>query len=216
MSSPEFSGFDNFAPPFGIILFYLFTFVIMVILLNILIALYNTSYEDISDNSNDEYLALFSQKCLRFVRAPDENVFIPPFNLLEILLLVVPFEWWMRKHNYERLNTMVMGLIYSPLLFMTAWHETRDASKIIWNRRRGEEDDDSVEEWEVLNWKPDAEAHANGTSAPRQGDPEWCRLVAETSPDPAKNPVLEELAAVKREVEALKGSLLSGEKSRGR
>jgi hypothetical protein len=30
MQSPDFSGFENFAPPFGIVLYYVFTFVIMV------------------------------------------------------------------------------------------------------------------------------------------------------------------------------------------
>lgn len=45
-------------------------------LLNILIALYNSAYEDITDNAIDEYMALFSQKTMQFVRAPDENVFI--------------------------------------------------------------------------------------------------------------------------------------------
>jgi len=30
MQSPDFGGFENFAPPFGIILYYLFTFVVMV------------------------------------------------------------------------------------------------------------------------------------------------------------------------------------------
>lgn len=65
----------------------------MVILLNILIALYNSAYEDITDNAIDEYMALvsfssldirhesitnsqFSAKTIQFVRAPDENVFI--------------------------------------------------------------------------------------------------------------------------------------------
>jgi phosphomevalonate kinase len=70
MQSPDFSGFDNFAPPFGIILYYIFTFVVMVVLLNILIALYNSAYEDITDNAIDEYMALFSQKTMQFVRAP--------------------------------------------------------------------------------------------------------------------------------------------------
>lgn len=76
MQSPDFDGFENFAPPFGIILYYIFTFVVMVILLNILIALYNSAYEDITDNAVDEYMALFAQKTIQFVRAPDENVFI--------------------------------------------------------------------------------------------------------------------------------------------
>jgi hypothetical protein len=47
-------------PPFGIILYYVFTFVVMVILLNILIALYNSAYEDITENALDEYMALVS------------------------------------------------------------------------------------------------------------------------------------------------------------
>lgn len=46
------------------------------VLLNILIALYNSAYEDITKNALDEYMALFTQKTMQFVRAPDENVFI--------------------------------------------------------------------------------------------------------------------------------------------
>lgn len=30
MQSPDFGGFENFAPPFGIVLYYIFTFVVMV------------------------------------------------------------------------------------------------------------------------------------------------------------------------------------------
>jgi len=116
MESPDFDGFDNFAPPFGLILYYIFTFVIMVVLLNILIALYGSAYSDITDNAVDEYMALFSQKTMQFVRAPDENVFIAPFNLIELFCLVIPFEWWLPRHRYERLNDIVMGIIYSPVL----------------------------------------------------------------------------------------------------
>src|ERR1051326_6030978 len=66
MQSPEFDGFDRFAPPFGLILYYIFTFVVMVILLNILIALYNSAYEDITDNAIDEYMALVSLQTTLF------------------------------------------------------------------------------------------------------------------------------------------------------
>src|SRR5882757_8644486 len=150
MQSPDFSGFDNFAPPFGIILYYIFTFVVMVILLNILIALYNSAYEDITGNATDEYMALFSAKTLQFVRAPDENVFIAPLNLIEMIFLIIPFEWWMDSHRYERLNNYVMGVIYSPLLVITAAYEAHEAHKVRSNRKRGEEDDDTVEEWEQM------------------------------------------------------------------
>jgi hypothetical protein len=46
-------------------------------LLNILVALYNSAYQDIAGNAVDEYMAVFALKTMQFVRAPDENVFIP-------------------------------------------------------------------------------------------------------------------------------------------
>jgi phage terminase small subunit len=124
----------------------------MVILLNILIALYNSAYEDITENAIDEYMALFSQKTMQFVRAPDENVFIAPFNLIEMFLLILPFEWWMADDTYNKLNDYVMSFLYSPLLVITAFIETKEAAKVNYNRKRGEEDEDTTHEWEqVLN-----------------------------------------------------------------
>ncbi|KAK4914645.1 Calcium channel yvc1 [Elasticomyces elasticus] len=68
LTSPEFDGFDDYAHPFGLILYYIFSFIVMTILLNILIALYNSAYEDITENAIDEYMCLFAQKTMRFVR----------------------------------------------------------------------------------------------------------------------------------------------------
>ena len=87
---------------------------------------------------------------MQFVRAPDENVFIAPFNLIEIVCLIIPFEWWMPRDKYEKLNDYVMGVIYSPLLFVTALLETRTARIVKFNRSRQESDDDTIEEWEQL------------------------------------------------------------------
>lgn len=150
MKSPNFSGFDAFAQPFGTILYYIFTFVVTVILLNILIALYNSAYRDIIENSLYEYMALFARKTMQYVRAPDQNVFIAPFNLIEIFCLIIPFEWWMPTHLYARLNDYVMAFLYSPLLLVAALFETRSAREVNMNRRRGELDDDRVEEWEQM------------------------------------------------------------------
>ncbi|KAB8337332.1 hypothetical protein FH972_021631 [Carpinus fangiana] len=195
MSSPDFDGFDNFAPPFGIILYYIFTFVVMVILLNVLVALYNSAYSDITENAIDEYMALFAQKCLQFVRAPDENVFIAPLNLVELFCLVLPFEWWMAKPTYERLNDIVMGVLYSPLLVVTAFLEQRSAWVIKDNRRRGEEDEDTIEEWEQLDWKPHNE------------DDKWVKMVKETSPDIKMDFTTKEVLKLKDEVAEMKEML---------
>ncbi|KAG4431014.1 hypothetical protein IFR05_013504 [Cadophora sp. M221] len=196
MQSPDFSGFDNFAPPFGLILYYIFAFLIMVVLLNILIALYNSAYEDITDNAIDEYMALFSQKTMQFVRAPDENVFIAPLNLVEIFCLVLPFEWWMPRKQYAKLNDYVMALLYSPLLMIAAWFETRSANKVRSNRKRGEEDDDTIEEWEQLAGEIDLEAEG------------WDKKVAQVKPNIEEDQATVEVKALRAEVQELKELLL--------
>lgn len=163
---------------------------LLLVLLNILIALYNSAYSDITDNAIDEYMALFSQKTMQFVQAPDENVFIArklqtpclpfttsptnapqAFNLIEIFFLILPFEWWMPKDRYERLNNFIMGVIYSPLLLITAHLETKQAYEVKHNRRRGEQDDDTVEEWEQMQGDIDLEAEG------------WTKKVERTKPN---------------------------------
>jgi hypothetical protein len=163
-----------------------------VILLNVLIALYNSAYEDIYDNANDEFLALFSQKTMQFVRAPDENVFIPPFNLIEVFFLAIPLEWWMSKKRYERLNDIVMGIIYSPLLLAAAYFEMRTARDIRTNRSRGDEDDDTVEEWEQMAGEVDFEADG------------WNKQVESAKPNVEEEAAVLEVRKLQSEVEELK------------
>ncbi|RMZ71830.1 potassium ion channel yvc1 [Pyrenophora seminiperda CCB06] len=174
MQSPEFEGFDNFSPPFGIILYYIFTFVVMVILLNILIALYNSAYEDITENAIDEYMALFSQKTMQFVRAPDENVFIAPFNLIEMFLLILPFEWWMDEKRYDKLNDMQEAWIVKE------------------NRRRGEDDEDTTMEWEQVLDGCDFEADG------------WDKKVKASAPNVEFDTAVLEVRELRKEVKELK------------
>lgn len=194
MTSPDFGGFDQFSPPFGLILYYLYTFVVMVVLLNILIALYNSAYADITDNATDEYLALFAQKTMQFVRAPDENVFIAPFNLIEIFCLILPFEWWMPKDTYERLNDYIMATIYSPLLVVTAALETRQAHFVRSNKNRGAGEDDEIEEWEQLLGECDFAADG------------WEKKCERCKPNLELNAVAE-CKELRKEVDALKDML---------
>ncbi|RYO69463.1 Calcium channel [Alternaria arborescens] len=192
MQSPEFEGFDNFSPPFGIILYYIFTFVVMVILLNVLIALYNSAYEDITQNAIDEYMALFSQKTMQFVRAPDENVFIAPFNLIEMFCLILPFEWWMDEKRYDKLNDMVMAVIYSPLLVVTAMLEQQEAWVVKENRRRGEDDEDTTMEWEQILEGCDFEADG------------WDKKVQASRPNVEFDTAVLEVRQLRKEVKELK------------
>ena len=195
-----------------------------VVLLNILIALYNSAYSDITDNAIDEYMALFSQKTMQFVRAPDENVFIarkhissiypnlipqltktPAFNLIEIFCLILPFEWWMPTARYERLNNFVMGIIYSPLLLITAYIEMKQAHRVKHNRRLGEQDEDTIEEWEQMSAELDMEAEG------------WTKKVESTRPNVETDAaVLEirelkgQMAELRNVVEVMKGGVNGG------
>lgn len=134
-------------------------------------------------------MAIFAQKTMQFVRAPDENVFIPPFNLVEIVFLVAPFEWWLPRETYARLNELVMGVIYSPLLIVTAWIENRQAHRIRWNRRHGEEDDDCAQEWEHVAKEVNFDL-----------DDTWKEHVVETTPDIKVDSCTYELRELKEQV----------------
>jgi hypothetical protein len=148
------------------------------VLLNILVALFNQAYSVITDNAVDEFLALFSHKTLNFIRAPDENTFCPPLNLIEVFLLV-PLEPFLKKSTYQRLNEVVMKVVYSPVLVLIAVYESKylpesidsrfQARKITANRMVGLQDGE-----ERMGWDVDAEfdAEQNG----------WAERVRSTIP----------------------------------
>lgn len=195
LGSPDFDGWDRFAPPFGLILFYMYNFIIIVVLLNVLIALYNSAYSDVTDNAVDEYMALFSHKVVQAQRAPDENVYIAPFNLIETFLVSLPFEWWMTRKQYQTLNYYVMGVLYAPALLITAFVETRAARQVIWNRRHHQEDEDTTEEWEQMLDQLDVEGSG------------WQKKVEETSPNVAVDGTLLEVRALRKEIDELRSAL---------
>jgi hypothetical protein len=61
------------------------------ILLNILISLFSSAYQDVVDDAEAQYLAFFASKTVSMIRAPDSYVYPAPFNLVE-LFLISPFE----------------------------------------------------------------------------------------------------------------------------
>ncbi|KAK9453130.1 hypothetical protein V1511DRAFT_505722 [Dipodascopsis uninucleata] len=193
LQSPEFEPFEFFAPPFGALLNYLFTFVVSVLLLNVLIALFNSAYEKIYDNAIDEYLALFSQKTLRFVRAPDENVFVPPLNLIEVFGLILPFEWWMEKETYARLNDFIMSIVYAPVLLFIAFYEIYVANRILKNRAQGDSDDDLEQEWEYVEDMTDFS--------------DWDDIVKTTVPHIEQDPCLWEVHELQKQVAELEKTI---------
>ncbi|SCU97332.1 LAMI_0F09670g1_1 [Lachancea mirantina] len=134
-----FAIFDKFAYPYAALLYYIYCFVVSVILLNILIALYSTAYEKVIVNALDEYMALMAQKTMRYIRAPDEDVYVPPFNIIEII--ITPLMHLMPKNTAKEFSNTVMTIIYFPMLLFIALKEIREAKRVSYNRLKKLEDD---------------------------------------------------------------------------
>jgi hypothetical protein len=137
LGSPDF---DFYMGSFAIILYYIFSFIISIILVNILVALFNQAYSNVYDNAVDEYLALRTQRLLEFIRAPDENVFCAPLNLIELFLL--PLEPLLSKQFFNSISKRVMFILYWPFLTMIALYESRYLAYSNIKADQGDFDDD--------------------------------------------------------------------------
>ena len=113
----------------------------------------------------------------------------PAFNLIEIFCLILPFEWWISTARYERLNNYVMGFLYSPLLLMTAWLETKH--------------EDTTEEWEQSASEMDFEGEG------------WAKKVESTRPNVETDAAVLEIREVMEKVEALTRMVEELKKGRG-
>lgn len=137
-----FGGFDvfkKFAPPYAAILYYSYCFIVTIILLNILVALYSSAYQKVTDNATEEYLALMAQKTLRYIRAPDEDVYVPPLNIIELLISFI--SWALPGSTAKSISYGFMTVIYSPILCYIAITETIQARRILYNRLKKLPDD---------------------------------------------------------------------------
>ncbi|KAB8259132.1 hypothetical protein BDV32DRAFT_139050 [Aspergillus pseudonomiae] len=183
MQSPEFGTFEDFAYPFGIILYYLFNFIIM------------TVYGCLRAE-NDVLRPGARRECL--------HPSMVAFNLIEIIFLIAPFEWWLPRKRYAKLNDIIMGIIYSPILLITASLEAREARRIRWNRRRGEEDDDDVQEWEHAAEEVDFAIEES-----------WKQTVQDTTPNVTMDSCTLEIIQLKEQIRELTETvkLLVGEKA---
>lgn len=148
------SSFDDVAtliPPYASILYYVYSFVVTVILMNILIALYSTAYANIVENATEEYFALVAQKTLRYIRSPDQDLYVPPLNLVEIILL--PFSFVLNRKYMKTLNYFIMIILYSPILIFITIDELSNARRIHYNRYKGLPDDANEidTEWDLTD-----------------------------------------------------------------
>ncbi|GFZ42615.1 hypothetical protein JCM24511_00332 [Saitozyma sp. JCM 24511] len=160
LGSPDFSSpNERFGYPFGLIIYYAWCFLSIIILVNVLIALFGSAYSDVVENANDEYLAFFAHKTIELIRAPDSFVYPAPFNLIEAAF-IAPLEWVISKDAYVRLNRRVMSVLFFVPLIMIAFFESQithsrsDTLRAYFSGPPPEEDEDSPD---VVDPKGDEE-----------------------------------------------------------
>ncbi|GAA6005847.1 hypothetical protein JCM10207_007248 [Rhodosporidiobolus poonsookiae] len=127
LGSPNFDFYDTGASsyPFGLVLYYAWSVATIVILLNVLVALFSTSYSECVDESEPTFLAFFAGKTISSVRAPDQYVYPAPLNLIEALVL--PLEFVLSAEAYAVLNRYLMGaLMFIPISCIALWETQID------------------------------------------------------------------------------------------
>ncbi|KAI0796957.1 hypothetical protein C8Q75DRAFT_218668 [Abortiporus biennis] len=130
LQSPNFDMFK--LSPAGLTLYYLWNVATGVILLNILISLFSSAYDDVVEDAAAEYLAYFADKTISMIRAPDQFIYPAPLNLIE-LFFVAPLEYVVSQDTYARINRYVMFTIFSiPLGFIALFEAELAPSKNKW------------------------------------------------------------------------------------
>ncbi|KAI0832626.1 hypothetical protein BC628DRAFT_1347619 [Trametes gibbosa] len=126
-------NYEMFKPsPLGLSLYYLWNVATAVVLLNVLISLFSSAYEDVVEDAAAEYLTYFAGKVISMIRAPDEFIYPPPFNVLEIFF-VAPFEFFVSENTYAKINRHVMQVVFFIPLCMIALYEAQlDPAKNRW------------------------------------------------------------------------------------
>ncbi|KAJ3997676.1 hypothetical protein F5050DRAFT_1806592 [Lentinula boryana] len=121
LQSPDFSRYAS--SPSGLTMYYLWNVVTVIVLLNVLISLFASAYQDVVDDAEAQYLAFFAGKTVGMIRAPDSYVYPAPFNLIETFL-VSPFEYWFSEKRYAKLNRIIMSVLFFIPLTVIAFYET--------------------------------------------------------------------------------------------
>ncbi|KAF8933048.1 hypothetical protein EDD21DRAFT_25092 [Dissophora ornata] len=116
LQDPDWELADSIDDFYGNWLFALYLFFTSIILLNLLVALFNSSYTNITDSSEKEYLALFTFKVFSYLKSPDQFPYAAPFNLIEVFF-VIPWSVVVSKKTYAKINRIVMGTLFCiPIL----------------------------------------------------------------------------------------------------
>ncbi|KAF9202844.1 hypothetical protein BGZ49_007021 [Haplosporangium sp. Z 27] len=129
LQDPDWELADSIDKNYGNYLFALYLFLTSIILLNLLIALFNSSYTNITDSSEKEYLAMFTFKVFSYLKSPDQFPYAAPFNLIEVFF-VIPWSFVLSTESYRKLNRLVMGPLFCIPILVIARSERKRYFKL--------------------------------------------------------------------------------------
>ncbi|KAF9029771.1 Ca2+-permeable cation channel activity protein [Panaeolus papilionaceus] len=134
LQSPDYGRFAG--SPVGLTLYYLWSAVTAIVLLNVLISLFSSAYSDVVEDAEAQYLAFFASKTVGMIRAPDSYVYPAPFNLIE-MFLVAPLEFFpvlrLSDKNYAKVNRWVMSVVFFiPLCVIALCESAFDSRRHVW------------------------------------------------------------------------------------
>ncbi|KAF9958852.1 hypothetical protein BGZ65_001136 [Modicella reniformis] len=137
LQDPDWDLAHEIDNTYGNWIFALYLFLTSIILLNLLIALFNSSYTNITDSSEKEYLALFTFKVFSYLRSPDQYPYAAPFNLVEVFF-VIPWSVVLSRKSYSKLNRVIMGIFFwIPVLIIA-----RSERKRYWKLKNTNKEND--------------------------------------------------------------------------
>ncbi|EED82653.1 predicted protein [Postia placenta Mad-698-R] len=182
------------------------------ILLNVLISLFSSAYNDVVEDAAAEYLTYFAGKVGGMIRAPDEYVYPAPFNIVEILLSV-PLLRNTLTDTVEQINRYVMLVtFFVPLSIIALYEADLEPSKNKWikdwlsNPDEGGEDAPEFENPDVH--EDDA---ARGLKISKVAFEDLVKAFPDTTHS-SEAVVLREVRQLKEQIEELKQLLRNGAK----
>ncbi|TPX66169.1 hypothetical protein SpCBS45565_g04681 [Spizellomyces sp. 'palustris'] len=87
MSDPAYDEAGSIHKFYGTILMHIFLFISYLVFMNLLIAVFNNSYDEVREKSEAEYQILLAEKILEHIQRSYEVPFLPPANLIELIFL---------------------------------------------------------------------------------------------------------------------------------
>ncbi|KAK7695378.1 hypothetical protein QCA50_000013 [Cerrena zonata] len=197
--------YETFKPsPAGLVLYYLWNVTTVVVLLNVLISLFSSAYDDVVQDAAGEYLAYFADKAVGMIRAPDEFLYPAPLNLVEIVL-IAPWEFVLSSKAYAKLNKYVMSvLFFIPLAIIAVYEAELDPAKNKWMKNWLSQADEGLEDMpEFQDPEVDGEDAAAGLRISKVPFKELISVFPDVTHS-SENIIVKELTDLKNEIRELK------------